>query len=252
MESRPKVYRVTKRGFDILVSSLLLLLLSPLLIIIGLLVMLESKGPIFYTSMRAGKNFQVFPFFKFRTMCADAENKLGKLMHLNQYTKEGMHPDRSQSSREFAAQAFVSNEDFLIGDDFALSEEDFKQQEAEKSSFIKINKDPRVTKVGAFLRKTSLDELPQLFNVLRGEMSLVGNRPLPLYEAEQLTTDEAIERFYAPAGITGLWQVTDRGKDVDNENRNHLDIKYAHEASWWMDLYILFKTPLAAIQREQV
>ncbi|HAA16944.1 MAG TPA: hypothetical protein DCE41_36615 [Cytophagales bacterium] len=251
MEFKDQLYRASKRGFDVLVSSFLLLMLSPLLLLIALLVVLESKGPVFYTSLRAGKNFQVFPFFKFRTMCADAEQRLGKLMHLNQYTKEGIHPDRTAATKEYPKEIY-DEEDILIGDGFALSEEDYRKQEAEKSSFVKIKKDPRVTRVGAFLRKTSLDELPQLLNVLRGEMSLVGNRPLPLYEAEQLTTDEAIERFYAPAGITGLWQVTDRGKAVSIENRNHLDIKYAHEASWWMDLIILFKTPLAAIQREQV
>ena len=98
--------------------------------------------------------------------------------------------------------------------------------------FFKISNDPRITKVGRFLRNTSLDELPQLFNVLKGDMSLVGNRPLPLYEAATLTTNECVERFMAPAGITGLWQIKKRGKaEISIEERIELDISYARKAS---------------------
>ena len=109
--------------------------------------------------------------------------------------------------------------------------------------FFKIQDDPRVTKVGAFLRKTSLDELPQLFNVLKGDMSIVGNRPLPLYEASSLTTDAWAERFMAPAGITGLWQVSKRGKeDMSNEERILLDIEYARTRNLKGDIIIMLKT----------
>ena len=119
--------------------------------------------------------------------------------------------------------------------------------------FNKISNDPRVTKVGRFIRKTSIDELPQLFNILFGDMSIVGNRPLPLYEAEQLTRDKWAKRFLAPAGLTGLWQVTKRGKNnMSTEERINLDVAYADHHSFWYDLKIIAKTPFAIIQEENV
>jgi lipopolysaccharide/colanic/teichoic acid biosynthesis glycosyltransferase len=116
--------------------------------------------------------------------------------------------------------------------------------------FLKICNDPRVTKVGKFLRKTSLDELPQLFNVLKGDMSLVGNRPLPIYEATTLTTNEFAERFMAPAGITGLWQIKKRGRsEMSAEERINLDIQYARKYSLLMDMSIIIQTPFALFQK---
>jgi lipopolysaccharide/colanic/teichoic acid biosynthesis glycosyltransferase len=118
-----------------------------------------------------------------------------------------------------------------------------------QSSFLKIKNDPRVTKVGKFLRKTSLDELPQMLNVLKGDMSLVGNRPLPLREAESLVTNEYVERFMAPAGITGLWQVTKKEKpNMTAEERIDLDIVYAQKFNLISDLKIMMKTPAALFQ----
>ncbi|GGB16743.1 sugar transferase [Puia dinghuensis] len=119
--------------------------------------------------------------------------------------------------------------------------------------FFKINNDPRITKVGSFLRNSSLDELPQLVNVLLGDMSLVGNRPLPLYEAETLTTDHYAARFMAPAGITGLWQVKKRGtKDMSVEERISLDIDYATNCNFATDFWIIANTPGALLQKENV
>ncbi len=122
------------------------------------------------------------------------------------------------------------------------------------SAFIKIENDPRTTRIGKFLRNSSLDELPQLINVLKGDMSLVGNRPLPLYEAEKLTKDQWAKRFLAPAGITGLWQITKRGNggEMSEEERMDLDIAYAEGSSFIYDLGIIFKTIPALLRKVSV
>ncbi len=210
---------ITKRAFDILFSLTCILILSPLLLLIALIIRLESKGPILYISKRVGTGYQIFDFYKFRSMRQGADSELQKLKHMNQYEKEK-----------------ATNK--TLFDD---------------TSFVKISNDPRITKFGNFIRKTSLDELPQLFNVLKGDMSIVGNRPLPLYEAEQLTKDVWAKRFMAPAGITGLWQVTKRGKkEMSVAERMELDIEYANNYSFLMDLKIILKTFPALLQKEQV
>lgn len=202
---------VSKRLFDILISSFALLALSPLMLLIALAIVIESRGPVFYISKRAGRGYRIFKFYKFRTMVNGADKKVKDLAHLNQYDANG------------------------------------------GPVFFKINNDPRVTRVGKFLRNTSLDELPQLLNVLLGDMSLVGNRPLPLYEAAKLTTDDYAARFMAPAGITGLWQVKKRGtKEMSVEERISIDIDYADRCSFATDLWIIVNTPSALLQKENV
>jgi lipopolysaccharide/colanic/teichoic acid biosynthesis glycosyltransferase len=127
------------------------------------------------------------------------------------------------------------------------------QYDGTNAVFLKFAGDPRITRVGRFIRKYSLDELPQLINILRGDMSIVGNRPLPLYEAAMLTREQWSARFLAPAGLTGLWQVTKRGKnDMSVDERVALDIEYARTYSAWTDFRIIVKTFRAFIQDENV
>ncbi|MFD2162939.1 sugar transferase [Paradesertivirga mongoliensis] len=125
--------------------------------------------------------------------------------------------------------------------------------ETGKSAFFKVKDDPRITRLGQFFRNTSIDELPQLYNVFRGDMSLVGNRPLPLYEAEMLTSNEWTQRFLGPAGLTGLWQISKRGKsDMSEYERKKLDNFYAMHHSFWLDIKIILKTFPALLQKEKV
>lgn len=202
-----------KRTFDVIAALIALFLSAPVWALVCIAIKLESKGPILYRSKRVGAGYHVFDFLKFRSMRTDADTMLQQLQHLNQYTSE----------------------------------------DQAGPTFLKIAHDPRVTRVGRFIRKYSIDELPQLLNVLRGDMSLVGNRPLPLYEAEQLTRDEWAARFLAPAGITGLWQVTKRGHaDMSAEERIALDVRYAREYCAWTDFVILIKTCTAFVQKEAV
>lgn len=241
-----------KRTFDIVCSLAAIIILSPLLIVAWLAIRLESKGDAVYRSKRVGSNYQIFDFYKFRSMYSDADKRLAEFKKLNQYAQEELTEQESKTSSTRLHKADV----VLFADDAITSEKEYiaaKKQER-SNAFVKFENDPRITKIGKIIRKYSIDELPQLFNILKGDMSVVGNRPLPLYEAELLTSDEYIHRFMAPAGLTGLWQVEKRGEagKLSAEERKMLDIRYANEFSFLMDVKIIFKTFTAFIQKENV
>ncbi|MDD3507441.1 MAG: sugar transferase [Parabacteroides sp.] len=241
-----------KRTFDIVCSLAAIIILSPLLILTWLAIRLESKGDAVYRSKRVGSNYQIFDFYKFRSMYSDADKRLAEFKKLNQYAQEELTEQESKTSSTRLHKADV----VLFADDAITSEKEYiaaKKQER-SNAFVKFENDPRITKIGKIIRKYSIDELPQLFNILKGDMSIVGNRPLPLYEAELLTSDEYIHRFMAPAGLTGLWQVEKRGEagKLSAEERKMLDIRYANEFSFLMDVKIIFKTFTAFIQKENV
>lgn len=237
-----------KRLLDIAVAGSLLLLLSPLLLLVAIAIKIDSKGPVFYISKRVGHRYQIFNFYKFRSMRTDAAQLLKSLEGVNSYNKETK-----------AIAAHICNDcvrqgvELFITNGYQVCEHQLRQKKQSSTTFFKISNDPRITRLGQLLRNSSIDELPQLWNVLKGDMSLVGNRPLPLYEAEQLTKDQEVKRFDAPAGITGLWQVTKRGTaKISEEERKQLDQEYAIKANIWMDTKILIQTFPALFQEENV
>ena len=268
---------IWKRMFDIVFSALAIVILSPIFIITAIAIRLESPGPILFKSKRVGTNYTIFDFLKFRSMYIDAEERLKELSKdHNQYAaaasddnhKEeednktitaplGEKAEQDMIDMGMESMMMISDEEvMLVGDDFVMAESDFNKQKQEDidNAFVKIENDPRITKVGRFIRKYSIDELPQLFNILKGDMSVVGNRPLPLYEAEKLTADSSIDRFMAPAGLTGLWQVEERGKggNMSAEERKQLDITYGQTYSFMLDMKIIFRTLTAFVQKENV
>jgi lipopolysaccharide/colanic/teichoic acid biosynthesis glycosyltransferase len=265
-----------KRLFDIVFSLLAIIILSPVFLLTAIAIRLESKGPIIFKSKRVGTNYTIFNFLKFRSMYADAEQRLKEVAKEagNQYAEKS--EEKKEEDRQAVITAPLGNEAemmmmdsgmesdmmisddevMLVGDDYVVSETDFNKEKEEEinNAFVKIENDPRITKVGRFIRKYSIDELPQLFNILRGDMSIVGNRPLPLYEAEKLTVDSSIDRFMAPAGLTGLWQVEERGKGglMSAEERKQLDITYGQTYNFMLDMKIIFRTLTAFIQKDNV
>ena len=257
---KAKKIELSKRIFDLVFAGGALLFLSPFFLVIYLLIKLESKGPAFYYSLRVGTGYRIFRFYKFRSMYVNADQRIKDLQHLNQYNIDaGNEAKQTETANHHflceTCQIYGKCQYPLFADNVNWCEKDFRfnKQNAAGSAFFKIKNDPRITKVGNFIRNTSIDELPQLWNVIIGDMSIVGNRPLPLYEAEKLTTDKYVLRFSAPAGITGLWQVEKRGKgDMSEDERLMLDNTYAQNHSFKNDIKLIMKTIPALLQKENV
>lgn len=211
--ARQAVSDAIKRGLDIVGSVTLLGVLLPLLAVVAALVRVSSRGPILFRQIRIGHKARPFSMLKFRTMYTDSDQSL---------------------HREFVS-SFI------------------KAGGAEPppggNGFFKLTDDPRVTRVGRMLRSTSLDELPQLWNVLRGDMSLIGPRPPLPYELEQYAPWHRRRVLVAKPGITGLWQVAGRSRTTFEE-MVRLDLRYAKTRSLWSDIKILLATPAAVISRK--
>lgn len=188
------LYEVIKRLIDVFCSFLGVLVLSPLFIIVAIIIKITSKGPVFFSQKRVGKNGKEFNMYKFRSMVVNAEELKEKLVAQNEMS----------------------------------------------GPMFKMKDDPRVTKVGKFIRKTSIDELPQLWNVLKGDMSLVGPRPSLPKEVAQFE-DWMYRRLEVKPGLTCYWQVSGRN-NIDFEDWMKLDIKYVDERSTWIDIKLIFKT----------
>lgn len=198
-------YECIKRIFDLVVSLVAVIVLSPVLLVISLAIRLEDRGPILYRAQRVGRGGKPITVYKFRSM--------------------RMHADRL--------------EDMLTPEEL----EEYKKN-------YKLEHDPRITKVGAFLRKTSLDELPQLFNILAGTLSLVGPRPV-LQEETELYGDKRNLLLSCKPGLTGLWQVRGRSNvTYENGRRQALELQYVSQRSLWLDIKILFWTVGAVVRMD--
>lgn len=247
-----------KRVIDILGAASILLAISPILIVVSMFILIESGWPILYFSERVGPGYKIFKFWKFRSMYNNADQRIKELSNLNQYATETGKPASVVGLKcNTCVETNAECDSELYDDKGQVYCEKLYNIDKKKSSieqtFVKFENDPRVTKIGKWIRKTSIDELPQLINVLQGDMSLVGNRPIPLYEAEMLTSDFQSIRFMAPAGITGLWQISKRGKpNMSYDERVMLDNTYALTYNFAVDFNILLKTLPAAVQQENV
>jgi exopolysaccharide biosynthesis polyprenyl glycosylphosphotransferase len=192
--------RFLKRAFDIVMSSLILLILTPLIALVAVTIKMTSSGPVFFRQVRTGRNECTFSMLKFRTMNRGAEMSRHELEQLNE----------------------------------------------SDGPLFKMRNDPRVTKIGPFLRRTSLDEIPQLINVWKGDMSLVGPRPFIVSESSMIE-GWARKRFEARPGMTGLWQVSGRN-ELSHMELARLDYLYVASWSFWWDINILWQTPAAVFR----
>ena len=216
-EQTNRTGRVTKRMIDIVGSVTLMILLLPVFLIIAAVVKLTSRGPVLFRQKRIGQHGAPFTFLKFRSMYVGNDS--------------GQHKEYVRALITGRAERQPVNGN------------------SNGTGVFKLTNDPRITPVGRFLRRSSLDELPQLINVLRGDMSLVGPRPAVPYEVEAYATWHRRRVLEAKPGITGLWQVYGRCR-VGFEDMVRLDLRYARECSPWLDLKILLQTPRAVIGGE--
>ncbi|MBU3138165.1 sugar transferase [Clostridium gasigenes] len=194
VESENKLYLFSKRTLDIVASLIGLIVLSPIIVITGILIRIESKGPIIFSQNRIGLNGRKFKMYKFRSMVLNAEALKTKLLEQNEMS----------------------------------------------GPMFKMKEDPRITKTGKFIRKTSIDELPQLINVLKGEMSLVGPRPSLPQEVEKFEP-WMMKRIEVKPGLTCYWQVSGRN-NIDFEAWMQLDIDYVNDRNFLLDIKLIFKT----------
>lgn len=197
------IYRILKRFLDIVLSVIGLVLLSPILLIVAILIKLESKGPVFYSHKRLGKNREGINLYKFRSM----------------------YENSSEIFKDFT-----------------------DEQKKEYYENFKLEDDPRVSKIGDFIRKTSIDELPQLVNVIKGDMSLVG--PRPIVKDEVLKYGEYADKFFSVIpGITGYWQANGRS-DTTYEERVQMDMYYVENRGLILDFKIIVKTFISVLKKE--
>lgn len=205
-----KLFSSIKRVMDTIGSASALLFLSPLILLIAIAIKLTSNGPVFFRQKRVGQYGEQFVFLKFRSM----------------YVNNDASEHKAYVKQLIAGSA--------------------KSQPSNGNGVYKLTKDSRITRIGSFLRKTSLDELPQFINVLKGEMSLVGPRPAIAYEVEAYDIWHRRRVLEAKPGITGLWQVNGRSR-IKFDDMVRLDLRYAKTWSPWMDLKILMRTPVAVV-----
>jgi exopolysaccharide biosynthesis polyprenyl glycosylphosphotransferase len=210
--SKKRLPMIAKRAIDLVGSGLLLLILSPVLLAIALIIKLTSKGPVLFEQDRLGQYGRSFKCLKFRSMYANNDPKI---------------------HREFVQK-------FIAGQNGA------ENKATAEPAVFKIKNDPRITPIGNFIRKTSLDEFPQFINVLRGEMSLVGPRPPVPYEYEVYDFWHRRRVLEVKPGVTGLWQVSGRSR-TSFDDMVRLDLRYSQTWSIWLDLRILFATPRAVL-----
>jgi exopolysaccharide biosynthesis polyprenyl glycosylphosphotransferase len=194
---------LVKRGFDLVLASIALLLAAPLMLLIAFAIKLDSPGPVFFRAKRVGLGGELFDMWKFRSMVADAAEREAELAHLNIY----------------------------------------------QGGTFKVRNDPRITRMGRFLRRTSLDELPQLFNVLTGEMSLVGPRPALVSDLSRYEPRH-FERLAVIPGITGAWQVGGRNLITDFETVYDMDRSYIRSWSLLLDIKIMLRTVKVVVTGE--